>query len=171
MSKRARLTLAKTDDKYKRDRTKNLLEAQQDLEGLQTSPPNFLKSKARYVYTRLAKQLNQIGTVKQTDLDIVVSLAIQIEVLQRAYDKLEELDVQTALYKPVQDVDGNILEHNYIGDKKNPAVGTISDATKNIKSLCNDLGLTPASRATLLQGVENNEGESLKDLMSKGAGF
>ena len=172
MSKRPELTLSKADDKYKRDRTKNLIEHQKDMDSLQTTPPKFLKGKARYAYSRVVEQLDKQGVVKQSDLDIVVSLAIQLEILQRAYDKLEQLDVQYPIYKAVQDVDGAILEHTYQGDKKNVAVGTISDATKNIKSLCNDLGLTPASRATLLQNIDNDsDTESLSDMINKGAGF
>ena len=101
MSKRPELTLSKADDKYKRDRTKNLLEHQKDMDSLQTTPPKFLKGKARYAYSRIVEQLNKQGVVKQSDLDIVTSLAIQLEILQRAYDKLEQMDVQYPIYKAV----------------------------------------------------------------------
>ena len=53
---------------------------------------------------------------------------------------------------------GEVIDaHNFAGFKKNPAVTTLSDSTAKIKQLSAELGLTPQSRATLLNVTDDQD--------------
>lgn len=172
MARKANLTLSKGATANQRQRTKNLLDKTDATDSLQTTPPKFLSQKAKYIYNRIVPLLNDMGVVKQTELDEVCALVIQIEIMQVAYENIQDNKIQSPIYKAVQNDVGDILEHSFQGYKKNPAVVTLDSAIKNIKSISNDLGLTPASRATLLQNIDGDEdSESLSDMINKGAGF
>lgn len=151
VGRKTKLTTNPEDDKYQRDQTNELLDATKDLSKLQDSAPKYLKGKARYMYEQLVPALQASQWVKNLDLQIVASLCVNYQLLQEGYADINEHG-QTYMSE-----NGSI--------RKNPNVDIVNNATKNIKSLSSELGLTPASRATLFNvQPEDSSGVSLDDM-------
>lgn len=149
-----KLTTKKGDKAYQRRRTEALKNDSKEKTQLQKTPPKALKGKARYAYTQLYPILKESGFVTQADIDTVTLLCMQVQIYKEAYESIAEHNIQ--------DEDGN----------KNPAVKMLDDATKSFRGLADDLGLTPAARARLMETVsDDDDGESMSDLLSKGSDF
>lgn len=173
--RKAKVTTDKKDRKYQRDRTAKLQKHDAVLSPLQKSPPRELVGVARTAYKKITTQLNEAGILKNIDLSIVVQLCKQIQLNRSAYEHIfvgvdgkQPEGIQTPIYKAVQGVDGEVKEHLFMGYKKNPAVQTMDSSTAKIKSLCETLGMTPSSRASLLSLATNDDddGDSIADVMS-----
>ena len=146
------------------------------MQKLQESPPKHLKGIARYCWTQIVPELNKQGWLKQSDKLIVEQLCTQVAIYREAYQhifvgipnkegKCKPEGIQTAIYTAVQDSSGKILEHQFQGYKVNPAVKTLDSATAKIKTLSESLGMTPQSRAQLLNiSDDDSEKPSLEDL-------
>jgi P27 family predicted phage terminase small subunit len=82
------------------------------------------------------------------DSSEVETLAMNYQMLRQAYESVKSIGIT---YEA--------------GDKifKNPAVSIIDSATKVIKSIGSDLGLSPQSRATLID-MASSEDDSENDL-------
>lgn len=176
--RKAKLTTDKNDRKYQRDRTKTLQKHDKSLQNLQSTPPSDLVGVARDAYEKIVQQLNSDGYIKQLDIQIVVNLCRQIQVAHQAYieifvgqDNKGPEGIQNAIYKAVQGPDGQVKEHLFMGYKKNPAVTVLDSATAKIKSLSEALGMTPASRATLLDMTKGDADDDVgvDDVMGKGS--
>lgn len=110
--------------------------------------------------------------IKNVDLTTIIMLVTQIEVFQTAYKNVEKNGIQRPIYKTVQNAMGEAIGHDYVGDKKNPAVTTMDAAIRQIRGLCGDLGLTPASRAKLIELAANDDQDddmSLKQMLTGGS--
>lgn len=166
--RKAKVTTNKKDRKYQRERTKQLQAHDADLKQLNTSPPDSLNGVAVTAYKWIANELNSQNLIKEIDAQVVISLCRQIQIAEVAYEEIFGGDdpegIQQPIYKAVQDSSGQVLEHQFIGYKKNPAVNTLDSATAKIKSLCETLGMTPSSRASLLEAVkpEDETGDDIK---------
>ena len=178
--RKAKLTVKKTDRKYQRDRTKALQKHDQGLQNLQATPPNGLVGVARDAYEKIVQQFNTDGYIKQLDIQIVVNLCRQIQVAHEAYIELfvgrknhGPEGIQTPIYKAVQGPNGEVKEHLFMGYKKNPAVTVLDSATAKIKSLSEALGMTPASRATLLDMTKGDADDDVgvDDVMGSNVDF
>lgn len=150
MGRKSKITDNKNARKYQRDRTKRLKKATDGWDDLQKNPPRYLGKTAAMIYRRLRPTLEQSKVVKQADKAVVEALCIQVELLRIAYKDIEENGIQQAIYQTPVSPTGEIGEQEFVGFRKNPAVTTLSDATNKIKQLSAELGLTPQSRATLL---------------------
>lgn len=153
MGRKPKLTNDKKDEKYQRDATSDLLEATKDLEQLQITSPKVLRGRARYMYEQLAPELINSSWVKNLDLQIVVSLCMSYQMMYDGYDDINENG-------QVYMTDSNVI-------KKNPSVDVVNNAIKNIKTLSSELGLTPASRATLFNVEDEDDGMSIDDLQKE----
>ena len=176
--RKAKVTNDDKDRKYQRDRTDNLKKHDADLQNLQTTAPRELVGVARTAYTKIVKDLNASGVIKQIDINVVVALCKQIQINRSAYQHIfvgvngsEAEGIQTPIYKAVQGPDGKVQEHLFMGYKKNPAVQTLDSSTAKIKSLCETLGMTPASRASLLDMTKGDADDDVgvDDVMGKGS--
>lgn len=173
--RKAKVTTDKKDRKYQRDRTAKLQQHDAVMSPLQKTPPRELVGVARTAYTKITTQLNQAGLLKSIDLSIVVQLCKQIQLNRSAYEHIyvgvdgkPPEGIQTPMYKAVQGPDGEIKEHLFTGYRKNPAVQTLDSSTAKIKSLCETLGMTPSSRASLLSLAtdDDDDSDSIADLMN-----
>ena len=154
MPQKMKLTTRKGDKAYQRRRTDALKKEAENATQLQSTPPKVLKGKARYAYTQLYPILKESGFVTEADVDTVTLLCMQIQVYKESYDSIAEYGIQ------------------FDSGKKNPAVKMLDDATKSFRGLADDLGLTPAARARLLETVEQDDGgESMSELLNKGSDF
>lgn len=153
MARKIKLTNEKDARYEQKKRTEELIENSKELNELQLSAPSYLKGKARYCYERLAKQLIESKFVKQLDKEILETLSINYQMLQESYD---DINSRGSVY---------VTENGMV--KKNPSADIIDKATKNIKALCADLGMSPTSRATILSNLkedENKDAPSIEDM-------
>ena len=99
------------------------------------------------------------------------ALCSAIALYRLGFDDVQENGIQTPIYKSVQNNRGEIIDRDFVGFKKNPAVSTMDAAIRQIRSLSSELGLTPTSRASLLSLTADNDdddGPSLADVLSGG---
>lgn len=160
MPKKLKLTHDKTARYEQRKQTEKLEEATKDMPRLKRTAPRFLESSAKYFYEQLAKNLVDYKLVKNLDQTLLVSMAINYQLLKESYE-----DVQKNGQTQIND-QGLI--------KKNPAIDTIDKATKNIKALANELGMSPTSRAKIINDVQENanaEEEKSKTMADLKAAF
>lgn len=165
--RKSKVTTDKKDRKYQRDRTKKLQQHDAVMSPLQKTPPRELVGVARQAYTKIVNDLNASGVIKQIDINVVVALCKQIQINRSAYEHIyvgvngsEPEGIQTPVYKAVQGPDGKVKEHLFMGYKKNPAVQTLDSSTAKIKSLCETLGMTPSSRASLLSMTSDDDDDA-----------
>jgi P27 family predicted phage terminase small subunit len=173
--RQVKLTTNPKDRKDQRERTENLITQTKDMSKLQESPPRHLKGVANYVWKRIVPELNRQGWLKQSDKLIVEQLCSQVAIYREAYQHIfvglpnkkgdcEPEGIQQAIWTAVQSSSGEILEHQFQGYKVNPAVKTMDSAAAKIKTLSEALGMTPSSRAQLLDISDDGKGVSLDDL-------
>lgn len=151
MARKNKITDDPKAEKYQRDRTQKLKDSTSSWTQLQKTPPAYLSDAAKRAYRSILPALVKSDVVKQPDLAVVVALCVQVDLFRQAYDEIKEHGIQTAMYDIIVSPKGEIIDkHHFSGYKKNPAVTTLSDCTSKIKQLSAELGLTPQSRATLL---------------------
>lgn len=165
--RKAKVTNDEKARKYQRERTENMQKHDASLQNLQPTPPRELVGVARQAYTKIVNDLNASGVIKQIDINVVVALCKQIQINRSAYEHIyvgvngsEPEGIQTPIYKAVQGPDGKVKEHLFMGYKKNPAVQTLDSSTAKIKSLCETLGMTPSSRASLLSMTSDDDDDA-----------
>lgn len=168
-----KLTTDESDRKDQRDRTQKLINKTEGLDTIQSTPPRILKGKARWSYIQLQPILAQTGFVKQADLQTVISLCMNIELLNTSYEDIQENGTVKPIYKTVvSPVNGEVLATDFTGYKRNPSTQILDSATAKIKSLSEELGLTPQARASLLSLAQDDKPqESLSEMLNKGSDF
>lgn len=173
MGQTMKLTTNPKDRKDQRDRTQNLIKETESMDKLQTSAPQALTGSARFLWTQLVPELNSLGYVKQADKQTVEMLCINYQMLRDAYNDIKEHGQTKEVYRTViSPVTGEIVSRDFMGYKRNPSTQILDSATSKVKTLSESLGLTPASRASLLNISDTDEDEpSLKELLSGGDDF
>lgn len=169
VGRKMKLTNDKKDRKDQRERTADFMKEQDSLATLQRTPPRYLKGAAKKLYQDLYRQFKdneQLKVIKQLDLQLLVALCMNYELLRTAYADIQENGQVTKIYKTVVNpVTGDVIAHDFTGFKKNPNVQVIDTSTKNIKALCNELGLSPTSRANILKmDKPKNKGASPEEM-------
>ncbi len=144
MPRKAKLTSNESDRKDQRDRTENLHATLMSAEKLSETAPKHLTGDAKRLWETVVPFLNESGYVINADSSAVETLVMNYQMLREAYESVKSIGI---LYEA--------------GDKyfKNPAVGIIDSATKVIKSVGSDLGLSPQSRATLIDMANSDDDE------------
>lgn len=135
---------------------------------LSTTPPKYLKSFGRSMWSRLMPLIGD--TLLENDRALVESYCFNYQLLRESYDNIQENDIQYPLFKIVTTARGDVLDdHHFEGFKANPAVKTLDSATAKLDSLGKQLGLSPQSRAELAKLPDNSgKTESIADLLSSG---
>ena len=157
MARKNKITDDEKAEKYQRNRTKKLKDSTADWQQLQKTAPVYLSNLAKKMYYSILPALQKSDVVKQPDLAVVVALCMQGDILRQAYEDIKKHGIQQAIYKSPISPTGEVGEPEFQGYKKNPAVTTLSDATAKIKQLSSELGLTPQSRATLLNVTDDQD--------------
>ena len=160
--------------KEQRDRTEQLIEKTTGMKELQKSPPRHLKSYARSLWINLLPILRETNYIKQADAKTVELLCMNYQIMREAYEDIKMNGIVKASYKTVvSPVTGEVLAHDFTGFKQNPATRILDATTSKIKSLSEALGLTPASRAQIMNIVPDETGDepSLDELLSKENNF
>lgn len=121
--------------------------------GLQPTAPRYLVGQARQMYESLVPLLIERGTTNLSKSTVeLYSQTWQIS--RTAYDSV-------------------IKEGTIVDGKKNPNVSVYENSVKNLRSLANDLGLTPASLVQIQKliiesdGSDDDAGLSFKERVDK----
>ena len=110
---------------------------------LSASPPNYLSGAARYLWRRIVPILIEQYDVQKLDRTIVESLCINYQIMRLSYESIKENGTQYL-------TEGGLI-------KPNPAVSDIDKASKNLRSACDALGMTPRGRVELLSITVDDE--------------
>lgn len=136
MVQKIQLSTDKSARKVVRDRTENLMKQNKKNTSLPTKAPEYLEGIAKDMYELLAKELNKTEFVTSLDQSSLESFAINYQLLRESYKALNDYG---AIYRAPN------------GDlKRNPVSGTINTASSAVQKFGASLGMTPASRASLI---------------------
>ncbi|KAA8445034.1 phage terminase small subunit P27 family [Weissella paramesenteroides] len=147
--------------------------ADKDINGgtLSYRPPDYLGRQAKVIWRKVVVFLEENSAVNRVDSNLVEMYCTQYEIYRNAYKHIRENGEVQAIYKPVQDFEGNVIDRTFQGYKRNPMTSIYSDSIKNLAKIGSELGLSPASRAELLQLSTNtsksktNAVNALKELL------
>ncbi|MCT3072142.1 phage terminase small subunit P27 family [Leuconostoc citreum] len=152
MTQNIKLDDSKDARKYQRERTEKVKDLNKSFDELITQPPEFITDEnTRILYEYLAKQLNKSGYINNTDQSILLTLVINIQALESAYESLNSVG---ATYT----TDNGMI-------KKNPATDVIANTSTKILSASSALGFSPASRASLINLAQVDSEDSAQKLM------
>ena len=104
------------------------------------------------MWRKMEPVLTASNKIAPLDKNLVEMYASQYEIYRTAYEDIKENGQVTPIYKTVVNpVTGEVINNDMTGYKRNPSTQIYSDAIKQLKSLGAELGLSPASRAELMQ--------------------
>ncbi len=138
---------------------------------LPDSPPDYLKSTARYMWRRIVPLIKKDPNVNNMDRTMVEAFCVNYEMMRNAYKHVQERGAVTAAYKTVVNpVTGEVISEDFVGYKRNPSTQIIDSSTAKLKQLGSELGLTPQSRDELMKLKGNakedkDRMEALKDFL------
>ena len=142
---------------------------------LPLTPPHHLGKIGSAMWRKMVPVLNASNKMAPLDKNLVEMYASQYEIYRNAYEDIKENGQVTKVYKTVVNpVTGDVIANDMTGYKRNPSTQIYSDAIKQLKSLGSELGLSPASRAELMQlslddGKDNPSAtEQLRALLNGG---
>lgn len=118
---------------------------------LTKDPPDYLGQQAKVVWRKVVPFLEQETNAVRVDGRLVELYATQYEIYRNAYKHIQEHGEVQAIYKTVQNSLGEIIDHAFTGYKRNPMTQVYDNAVKNLARIGSELGLSPKSRAELME--------------------
>ena len=152
MPRKAKVTNDEDDRRDQRERTEHLKDVLASKDKLPETAPSHLAGDAKKLWETIVPELNATGYVIGVDASEVETLAMNYQMLREAYESVKDNGITYMA-----------------GEKmfKNPAVGIIDSTTKVIKSIGSDLGLSPQSRATLIDMASSDDEDAGEDLAKR----
>lgn len=157
MARKPKITTDKHARADQRRRTEKLIEQTKDVDDLKITPPSYFSELAGEMWKIVVPVLQKMQTVKQTDHAIVEAFCINYEQLINAYKDIQEHGQVQGIWKTVVLPTGEALRdddgkprRDFQGFKRNPSTQILDAATAKLKALASELGLTPTSRASLI---------------------
>lgn len=127
------------------------------IKDLPNEPPKYLAGVSRYMWRRIVPLLKENTAANEMDKALVEALCDNYKILRDSYESIKEFGSQYAIYEYIYDNDDRVIDKHLKAIKKNPAVDNLDKATKNIRSISSELGLTPLSRSELLKISQENQ--------------
>jgi len=128
----------------------------QDTTKLQETAPRHLDRISSRLWTQLVPVLNKSGLITEQDKPVVEAFVMAYSMMRQAWDNVKENGT------------------TYISDSgrmyKNPSVDILSDQQTKLRMLGNELGLTPQSRANMIDLASTDDTEEFKELMKQFGG-
>lgn len=123
--------------------------------------PEYLSAEEQIYYRWLTNEIEIAGIITNLDIPLLEQTANCLHIMRQCDDNIRDNGIL------VQKIDrfGNIE------DKPNPAIKIKLDYQTKYATLCNQLGLSPASRATLAgrqAEVKAEEGDALLQILKEG---
>lgn len=135
---------------------------------LSRRPPDYLGKQAKVIWRKVVVFLEDQEAVNTIDSGLVELYTTQYELYRNAYKHIRENGEVQAIYKPVQDFEGKIVEKTFQGYRRNPMTQIYTDAIKSLTKIGSELGLSPKSRAELMELTIDDENVDLSDFMKGG---
>lgn len=133
---------------------------------LTCTPPAYLGQQAKVIWRKVVPFLETQSSVNRIDSGLVEMYCTQYEIYRNAYKHVRENGEVQAIYKPVQDFEGTIIDKVFQGYKHNPMTNIYSDSLKNLAKIGSELGLSPKSRSELmdLSSSDNDDENSMSQM-------
>lgn len=134
---------------------------------LANDPPEYLGQYAKATWRKVVPFLESTERVKRIDSNLVEQYCTQYEIYRYAYADVQRNGIQSKIFSSLQDSSGKIVGEDFIGFRKNPAVGIMNDANKQLNAVGIQLGLTPKGRQELMELVSQKKEKSVEQLMKE----
>ncbi|MBS0941605.1 phage terminase small subunit P27 family [Leuconostoc mesenteroides] len=133
---------------------------------LTITPPAYLGQQAKVIWRKVVPFLETQSSVNRIDSGLVEMYCTQYEIYRNAYKHVRENGEVQAIYKPVQDFEGTVIDKTFQGYKRNPMTNIYSDSLKNLAKIGSELGLSPKSRSELMElsGNDNSDESSTSQM-------
>lgn len=118
---------------------------------LSYQPPDHLGRTAKQIWRRVVLFLETQKPVERIDQTLIEMYCTQYEIYRNSYEHLKKNGEVQEIWKPVQDMTGEIIDRQFQGFKRNPMTQIYSDAIKNLTKIGSELGLSPKSRSELME--------------------
>lgn len=129
-------------------------------------PPDYLGVQAKAIWRKVVGFLEVNSAVNRIDSNLVEMYSTQYEIYRNSYKHIQENGEVQAIYRSVQDSAGKVIASDFVGYKRNPSTQIYDSAIKNLTRIGIELGLTPKSRAELMDlAGEDIQEESTSDKM------
>ncbi|SYW19489.1 phage terminase small subunit P27 family [Oenococcus oeni] len=117
---------------------------------LSKRPPVQLGGIAQAMWRKIVPVLEDESAVEKIDANLVELYCSQYEIYRDAYKHIRENGSVQAIYHTLQDNLGEKIGTDFAGYKRNPSTQIYSDAVAKLTKLGSELGLSPKSRAELM---------------------
>lgn len=134
---------------------------------LPANPPAHLGDLASDCWHKIVPYLESTSRVQRIDEGLVEQYCTEYEIYRLAYEDVGKNGIQTKLYRSVQNSMGEIIAKDFVGIRKNPAVTTMNDALKQLKSIGDQLGLSPKARQELMQIASQKKEKSMAEQLKE----
>jgi len=135
--------------------------------------PDYLGDLSSRLWRKVTVFLEENSAVNRIDTNLVEMYCTQYEIYRNSYEHIKKNGEVQAIYKPVQNSDGDIIDKSFQGFRRNPMTNIYSDSIKNLTKIGSELGLSPKSRAELLDiaaDVKEESQLSTADLIKQALG-
>lgn len=175
LGRKNKLETTDDDRSYQKKRAEQLKKQAYKLPKLSPTPPSFLSDVAKTVYKNVYDLVSNSDLIVKQDAHLIVSFSMVSGMMRESYEHLKEEGSQQKVYTVVQTADGDVIDdHRFTGWKPNPAYKNVLSAISSLEKIAKELGLTPQSRATLLNlAVTDSDDnsdvdpmQSLKDVLN-----
>ena len=134
---------------------------------LSKDPPEQLGAIAASCWRKIVPFLQSTDKVNRIDSFLVENYCVQYETYRKAYADIKKNGIQSKMFKSLQDMTGKVIGKDFVGYRKNPAVGTMKDSIALLNSIGVQLGLSPKGRQKLAEIANQNSDEpSIADLLN-----
>lgn len=131
-------------------------------------PPSYLKGTAAAMWRRLVPMIKADPVVNDMDRTVVEAFCTNYQLMRQAYDDIQENGITKPIYKTtISPVTGDVVAKDFTGFKRNPATQILDSATAKLRSLGSELGLTPQSRADLMNIRADDDSDGALEAMQK----
>lgn len=146
----ARRTIIKdtSDNEHTLAKTRRFVEENKKMDELPDKAPSKLKGAAAKCWEIVVPQLKRGQAVKRLDETLVESLCINYQLMSDSYEMLRD--------------NGSYFVDDKGNLKASPAIGGLDKATKSLKALCRELGMSPSARASLIELAKPQESAETK---------
>ena len=132
---------------------------------LAADPPKYLGKIAKGTWRRIVPYLNSTDRVERIDTALVEQYCTEYEIYRKAYQDIDKNGIQSKLFKSVQNSAGKVIAKDFTGFRRNPAVSTLNDALKQLKSIGTQLGLSPKAPKQLMEIASNDsKGDTMSEM-------
>jgi P27 family predicted phage terminase small subunit len=117
---------------------------------LSKDPPAYFGVLAKECWRKIVPFLESTNKVERIDAHLIEMYCTNYEIYRNAYDDVKENQIQTPIYKTIQNAAGEAIGQDFIGYKKNPATDIMRNASVQLSAIGGQLGLSPKARQDLL---------------------